>query len=124
MVKLNHIKYPAPGTNIWNTHDEFHFVWKKMTGDFLLRTNTAFIGKGVEEHRKIGWMIRTSLDSNSAHISAVVHGAGLTSLQYRRTTGAATEEKKFDITAADVIQLERKGIPTSCRLPAKAICLL
>ena len=97
------------GTNIWNTHDEFHFIWKKMTGDFLLRTSSVFIGKGVEEHRKIGWMVRSSLDSNSAHVSAVVHGAGLTSLQYRKATGAATEEKKFDITSADVIQLERKG---------------
>ena len=102
-------KISGSGTNIWTTHDEFHFVWKKMTGDFILRLNSKFIGKGVEEHRKIGWMIRTSLDSGSAHVSAVVHGAGLTSLQFRRTTGATTEEKKFEITAADVIQLERKG---------------
>jgi TolB protein len=36
------------GTNIWATHDEFHFVWKKMKGDFILRTDAAFIGKGVE----------------------------------------------------------------------------
>jgi len=97
------------GTNIWATHDEFHFVWKRMKGDFILRTNAAFIGKGVEEHRKFGWMVRTSLDSNSKHISAVVHGAGLTSLQFRRTVGGATEEKKFELTSADVIQLERKG---------------
>ena len=33
------------GTNIWFKRDEFHFVWKKMKGDFILRTNTAFIGK-------------------------------------------------------------------------------
>jgi TolB protein len=97
------------GTNIWATHDEFHFVWKKMKGDFILRTNVAFIGKGVEEHRKIGWMVRSSLDTNSKHISAVVHGAGLTSLQFRRTTSGITEEKKFDMTSADVIQLERRG---------------
>ena len=67
------------GTNIWGTHDEFHFVWKKMKGDFILRTNAAFIGKGVEDHRKIGWMVRSSLDTNSKHINAVVHGDGLTS---------------------------------------------
>ena len=97
------------GTNIWAAHDEFHFVWKRMKGDFILRTNAAFFGKGVEEHRKIGWMVRTSLDTNSKHISAVVHGAGLTSLQFRKTVGGITEEKKFDLTAADVIQLERKG---------------
>src|SRR5256885_13952555 len=56
------------GANIWGTHDEFHFVWKKMKGDFILRANVAFIGKGVEDHRKIGWMVRSSLDTNSKHI--------------------------------------------------------
>jgi len=97
------------GANIWARHDEFHYVWKKMKGDFILRTNAAFIGKGVEEHRKIGWMVRTSLDTDSKHVSAVVHGAGLTSLQYRKATGDTTKEKKFEMTSADIIQLERKG---------------
>ena len=107
--KLQEYNLSGSGTNVWAMHDEFHFVWKRMKGDFILRTNAAFIGKGVEEHRKIGWMVRSSLDTNSKHVSAVVHGAGLTSLQFRKTTGGATEEKKFEMTAADVIQLERKG---------------
>jgi TolB protein len=97
------------GTNIWTTHDEFHFVWKKMKGDFILRTNAEFIGKGVEEHRKIGWMVRSSLDTNSKHINAVVHGDGLTSLQFRRKVSGSTEEIKSTLTGANVIQLERKG---------------
>lgn len=97
------------GTNIWGTHDEFHFVWKKMKGDFILRTNAEFIGKGVEDHRKIGLMVRSSLDTNSKHINAVVHGDGLTSLQFRRTVSGVTEEMKSTLTHADVIQLERKG---------------
>lgn len=97
------------GTNIWGTHDEFHFVWKKMTGDFILRANVAFTGKGVEDHRKIGWMVRTSLDTNSKHINAVLHGDGLTSLQFRRAVSGTTEELKSTLTHADVIQLERKG---------------
>ena len=107
--KSQEYRLSGSGTNIWANHDEFHFVWKKMKGDFILRTNAAFIGKGVEEHRKIGWMVRTSLDSGSKHISAAVHGAGLTSLQFRRTVGGVTEEKKFEMTSADIIQLERKG---------------
>lgn len=97
------------GTNMWFGHDEFHFVWKKMKGDFILRTNGAFIGKGVEAHRKWGWMVRSSLDSDAAHINAAVHGDGLTSLQYRRTAGAATEEKRSSLNGADIVQLERKG---------------
>jgi hypothetical protein len=97
------------GTNIWTTHDEFRFVWKKMKGDFILRANVAFIGKGVEEHRKIGLMVRSSLDSNAKHINAVVHGSGLTSLQFRKTVGGVTEEIKSALTSADVIQLEKHG---------------
>ncbi|GAC1422952.1 MAG: SMP-30/gluconolactonase/LRE family protein [Flavisolibacter sp.] len=98
------------GYNIWFDHDEFHFLWKKMKGDFILYTRAAFVGRqGIEPHRKVGWMARKSLDSNSAQVNAVVHGDGLTSLQFRRATGAMTEEKKLSITHADVIQLERKG---------------
>ena len=97
------------GTNMWFGSDEFHFVWKKMKGDFILRTNARFIGKGKEAHRKWGLMIRSSLDTSATHVNGVVHGDGLTSLQFRRTTGANTEEIKSTLTAADVVQLERKG---------------
>lgn len=97
------------GANIWADRDEFHFVWRKLKGNFILTTTTALIGKGVDPHRKIGWMVRASLDGDSAHGSAVLHGDGLTSLQFRRSKGAATEETRSKVTAADVIQLERNG---------------
>ncbi|MFA6248286.1 MAG: hypothetical protein WC615_15210 [Mucilaginibacter sp.] len=97
------------GTNIWFGKDEFHFVWKRVKGDFILRTNAAFVGKGTEAHRKFGLMVRKSLNGTSAHVNAVVHGDGLTSLQYRNADGDSTKEQKAGISSADVIQLERKG---------------
>lgn len=97
------------GVNMWFGHDEFHFVWKKLKGDFILRTQAAFVGKGVEAHRKFGWMVRASLDSNARHVNAVVHGDGLTSLQFRRTVGGNTEEKRSPLTGAEIVQLERRG---------------
>src|SRR5258706_109012 len=97
------------GTNMWADHDEFHFVWKRMKGNFILTARTAFIGKGVEAHRKIGWIVRPSLGADSSQVSAVVHGDGLTSLQFRRSKGTVTEEIKSKVTAPDVVQLERKG---------------
>src|SRR5678815_2954042 len=97
------------GTNMWAGRDEFHFVWRRLTGNFILNVRAAFVGKGVEPHRKMGWMVRTSLDPDSPHVVAVVHGDGLTSLQFRRTKGAATEEIKSKVSGADVLQLERKG---------------
>src|SRR5687767_4656480 len=98
------------GYNVWLDHDEFHFVWKKMKGDFILYARAEFAGwKGVEEHRKVGWMVRKSLEGNSPHVNVVEHGDGLTSLQFRKTAGAATEEVKSKITHANILQLERKG---------------
>ncbi|HEY6901467.1 MAG TPA: biopolymer transporter TolR, partial [Puia sp.] len=97
------------GYNVWFDHDEFQYVWKKIKGDFILYARAEFLGGWVNYHRKVGWMVRSSLDGNSAHVNAVVHGDGLTSLQLRRSKGAQTEEHKLKLTQANIIQLERKG---------------
>ena len=97
------------GTNIWNDHDDFHFVWKPLAGDFIVTMHAAFVGEGVDPHRKLGWMVRQSLDPSSPMICTAVHGDGLTTLQYRRTQGGLVEEVKVPLSGADVIQLERKG---------------
>lgn len=97
------------GNNIWFNHDGFQYVCRQMDGDFILRCNASFIGKGVEAHRKLGWMIRSSLDSTSACASVAVHGDGLTSLQYRKENNDSMMEVKAKLTGADVIQLERRG---------------
>ena len=99
------------GENMWDVRDDFHFVWKRISGDFTLSTRARFIGAGVEAHRKIGWTIRPSLDPGSAHVTAALHGNGLMSLQFRRQTGAITEEEKSADSLPDVeaiIQLERR----------------
>src|SRR5262245_62015366 len=64
------------GGNIWFTHDEFQFAWKKMKGDFILQARGTLLGAGTEPHRKFGLMIRTSLDSTSAMVCAALHGNG------------------------------------------------
>jgi Tol biopolymer transport system component len=87
-----------------------------MKGDFIVSTRARFVGKGVDPHRKVGWMVRSSLEGNAAHINAVVHGDGLTSLQLRKTTGANTDEIKSTLTGADVIELERKGTTYTMRV--------
>lgn len=104
------------GYNVWFERDKFHFLWKKMKGDFILYTRANLVGKGVDPHRKAGWIVRSSLQDNASHISAVVHGDGLTSLQYRKTTGANTDEIKSNVTKADVIQLERRGTTYTMRV--------
>jgi Tol biopolymer transport system component len=97
------------GANIWGDHDDFHFVWKHMSGDFIVTTRAAWTGAGANPHRKLGWMARAGLEPGSSHVSTGIHGDGLVSLQFRRAQGSPTEEKKAALTGADVIQLERKG---------------
>jgi TolB protein len=97
------------GTNMWFGADEFHFVWKKLKGDFILRTRTEFIGKGAIAHRKIGWMIRPNLEPDAPYADCAQHGDGLCSLQFRRTKGANTDQVRLAITNANVLQFERKG---------------
>jgi TolB protein len=97
------------GYNVWGDHDEFQYVWKKIKGDFIVYARAEFLGNWVNYHRKVGWMVRRSLEGSSAHVNAVEHGDGLTSLQFRRTSKAQTEEHKFKITKANILQLERRG---------------
>jgi Tol biopolymer transport system component len=97
------------GTNMWFTSDQFHFVWKKMKGNFILRARMEFVGKGAVAHRKAGWMVRPSLDPDAPYADCAEHGDGLTSLQFRRSKGTNTEQITLSVTNADVLQFERKG---------------
>jgi TolB protein len=100
----------AGGVNMWAERDEFRFVWKRMTGDFILQARVEFIGRGVDPHRKAGWMVRPTLDPDAPYVDGVIHGDGLTSLQFRRSRGAITAQTEMPgAKGADVIQLERKG---------------
>ena len=99
----------AAGVNMWGPRDEFHFAWKRIKGDFILQARLQFLGEGTDPHRKAGVIARTSLEADSPYADAAVHGDGLTSLQFRRTKGAQTEEVRSEITKADVVRLERKG---------------
>jgi Tol biopolymer transport system component len=99
----------AGGSNMWAQRDEFQFAFRRMQGDFILQARVELLGKGVDPHRKLGLIARTSLDADSAYVDAAVHGDGLTSLQFRRSKGAITEQIQSAVSGADAIQLERKG---------------
>ena len=99
----------AAGSNMWHNRDEFHFVWRKANGDFILRANISLTGPGLTEHRKLGFMVRPSLDDDAPYADCAEHGDGLTSIQVRRTKGAVSEQIVLPIVHADVIQFERRG---------------
>ena len=101
------------GYNIWFNRDEFQYAHNKIKGDFILTANFEFKSAGKDPHRKIGWMVRSSADGESAHVSAVLHGDGLISLQWRSLRGAYMRDPEdqivFPKTKASAIQLERFG---------------
>lgn len=97
------------GENLWFNNDEFHFLWKTMEGDFVIYAKMALIGDNMEPHRKGGLMIRQGLGTNAPYVDAVVHGDGLTSLQYRNMINGETAEIQSRIDSVDILQLERIG---------------
>lgn len=101
----------SAGTNLWATADEFHFVWKKMSGDVSLTADIDFPDRGGEHnpHRKALLMFRQGLEPDGVYADAAEHGSGLTALQYRRTTGANTQDIELTTGAPQRLRLEKRG---------------
>ena len=102
------------GYNIWFNRDEFQYLASKIMGDFIVTADFEFPNPiGKNPHRKFGWMVRESLEEDAAHITATVHGDGLTVTQWRVMRGAfmrdPQDELFFPKKKARTIQLERKG---------------
>jgi Tol biopolymer transport system component len=97
------------GANIWAAEDAFYFVWKRVTGDVTLTADVRFEGTGAVGHRKAVLMVRQDLTAGSAYADVAVHGDGLTSLQFRPTSGAQTQESRSTVSAPARVRLERRG---------------
>ena len=95
------------GENMWFTNDAFHFVWKRVSGDFALQAAIEFLGSGGNAHRKACLMVRQSLSQDSAYVDVAVHGDGLTSLQFRETPGGTTHEIQANVSRPARVGLER-----------------
>ena len=99
----------SSGDDMWAGRDDFHFAWKKVKGDFIIQALTQFSSDAGHPKKKMGLMVRASLDAGSAHVNACRHANGEICLQFRRTAGAATEEFVLPNSGADMLQLERAG---------------
>src|SRR5882724_548064 len=97
------------GANIWGAVDAFHYVWKRVSGDISFTADVRFEGAGAVAHRKAALMIRQSLDSGAAYADVAVHGDGLTSLQFRPSGGAMTQEIRSARKGPVRIRIERRG---------------
>jgi len=106
------------GENMWFTNEAFHFVWKRVSGDFDLQAAVAWVGTAGNAHRKACLLVRQSLAPDSAYIDVAVHGDGLTSLQYREAAGGLTREIQSRVKAPVKVGLQRQGDTFLMTLPA------
>ncbi|MEO5685451.1 MAG: biopolymer transporter TolR [Chitinophagaceae bacterium] len=99
------------GSNMWKGIDQFHFLWKKIKGDFIISASIKFIGNGVEGHRKIGIIARDKLTTGSRYADACVHGGQPLniSLQYRLVDDDTTGQVLVPSTHPTDILFQRSG---------------
>ncbi len=95
------------GENMWGAHDDFFFVWRKVTGDVVITANLKIVTDGAP-HRKAGLIIRQDLETGSVYADAVVHGVGLTSLQWREKPNDVTRTISFPVDGPTRLRLERR----------------
>jgi len=77
------------GRDIWDTSDEFRFVYQAASGDCTIVARVASVGN-TDPWAKAGVMIRETLNADSKHSSMFVTPGNGVAAQGRLTTGAAS----------------------------------
>jgi TolB protein len=101
----------SAGRDLWANVDEFHFVWKKVSGDVSLTADVKVAEGGATSHphRKALLMFRQTLDSDALFAVAAIHGSAETALQYRRAKGGIMQTILFNIGFPQRMRLEKRG---------------
>lgn len=94
---------------MWDTADDFYFVWKKVSGNVTLTADVQFVGTSTAEHRKAVLLVRQSLERGSAYADVAVHGNGLTSLQFRGVENERTYQIFTQTEQPVRVRLVRRG---------------
>jgi hypothetical protein len=103
------------GQNMWADHDDFHYVWKKMSGDVRATTDVAFFspspapGAPGYVHRKGGIVLRQDLDPDSAYVDVLRMGNKQLSIQYREKKGDQTHLIWINTDRQGAIRLDKAG---------------
>ena len=66
-MNTNELEIVAGGSDIWGTHDEFHFAYKALTGDFDFSVQILSLS-AAHLYTKAGIMARTDLSDSSQHV--------------------------------------------------------
>ncbi|MEW6235016.1 MAG: hypothetical protein AB1656_06490 [Candidatus Omnitrophota bacterium] len=99
------------GADIWDTADEFHFVYKKLSGAFSLETTVfGYNDTGANDWSKFGLMVRDNLTANSSHVMAIIRGADLQyDTQWRASAGSASGDTGLKADESGEMKIVKTG---------------
>ena len=98
-------KVTGSGTDIWGKADQFHYVWREMSGNFAVTATAQFLTEG-NEHRKAVIMLRKTLDADSPFAHLVIHGNGMPGVQFRNAKGDNTNTADLPIEGPGTFKLK------------------
>ena len=103
-------KITGTGTDIWGKADQFHYVWREMSGNFSVSATTKFLTDGIA-HRKAAIMLRKTVAADSPFVHLAIHGDGMAAMQFRTDPGGNTNTLDFPIGTPGVwkLKLTRQG---------------
>ncbi len=97
------------GVNIWDTEDEFHYVYQPMSGDFEIVARIASL-QGSNAFSKAGVMVRESLADNARHAFAHVTLQAGYRMSFRTSSGGGSlAQACISGTAPGWVRLIRQG---------------
>jgi len=81
----------ANGNDIWGNSDNFHYMYKELSGDGEIQARVVSIGgPSGNTWRKAGVMIRETLDGDSKHVASSMTPGNGKSLHWRDATGGGS----------------------------------
>src|ERR1035438_1354728 len=98
-------KITGSGSDIWGKADQFHFLWREVSGNFTVTATTQFLTEG-NAHRKASIMLRKSLDADSPFVHLVIHGDGMPGVQFRSAKGGDVNTVDLPIEGPGTFQLK------------------
>jgi hypothetical protein len=93
------------GTDIWGKADQFHYVWREMSGNFAVTATAKFLTEG-NAHRKAVIMLRKSLDTDAPFVHLAIHGDGMPAVQFRNTKADITNTLDLPIEGPGTFKLK------------------
>ncbi len=82
------------GSDIWGKADQFHYVWREMSGNFAVTATAKFLSEGIG-HRKAVIMLRKTVEPDSQFLQLAIHGDGTPSVQFRSAKADDTNTVDF-----------------------------